>query len=281
MGFLETILSGLNFIDLAIAVGVCGFTAYSIWHTQQASPPWVWGPILGVGATFAASTLLNWFTLSCHLASCAWLLTLTIVVDLLVSTGAAIFGLLFLTQFATVAGWLRDLEADAGSQAGYPLPLDLYSHLSAWRDWIAAVLFALAALQLLRAIACCIVKERLQRARLPPPVDYEGAKYDFNEPDLSSSNYRHWDLNSDRPSQQSVLDRVHERLEEERRIAAALAQREAAAAPKKKAPIVFKKNSRRGDLGSPLSSSGHAQRSREQQWETDLSPSEAPPWRRT
>lgn len=140
MGFLETILLGLNFIDLAIAVGVCGFTAYSIWHTQQASPPWVWGPILGVGATFAASTLLNWFTLSCHLASCAWLLTLTIVVDLLVSTGAAIFGLLFLTQFATVAGWLRDLEADAGSQAGYPLPLDLYSHLSAWRDWIAAVL---------------------------------------------------------------------------------------------------------------------------------------------
>ena len=73
---------------------------------------------------------------------------------------------------------------------------------------------------------------------------------------------------------------LHERLEEERRIAAALAQREAAAAPKKKAPIVFKKNSRRGDLGSPLSSSGHAQRSREQQWETDLSPSEAPPWRR-
>ena len=59
MGFLESILSGLNFIDLAIAVGVCGFTAYSIWHTQQASPPWVWGPILGVGATVGAGLALG------------------------------------------------------------------------------------------------------------------------------------------------------------------------------------------------------------------------------
>ena len=102
MGCLECVLKSLNFVDLTVAAAVCAGTAYSIWHLHNESPSWVYGPILAADALFAFSTLLSWFTLSCHLAACAWLINISIVIDLLVAVGAAIFGALLLTQFATV-----------------------------------------------------------------------------------------------------------------------------------------------------------------------------------
>ena len=72
MGCLECVLKSLNFVDLTVAAAVCAGTAYSIWHLHNESPSWVYGPILAADALFAFSTLLSWFTLSCHLAACAW-----------------------------------------------------------------------------------------------------------------------------------------------------------------------------------------------------------------
>ena len=62
---------------------------------------------------------------------------------------------------------LKDVELDpSGSISGFPIPLDLYDHLSSAKVPIAVAFFALAGLQLFRAIVCCVIKERLQRCVL-------------------------------------------------------------------------------------------------------------------
>ena len=62
------------------------------------------GPILAASGLFAFSTLLSWLTLSCHLTACAWMINVSIITDIVVAVGAAVFGTLLLTQFDTVKG---------------------------------------------------------------------------------------------------------------------------------------------------------------------------------
>ena len=104
MGCLECVLKSMHLVDLTVAVVVCAGTAYSIWHLHNESPPWVYGPILAASGLFAFSTLLSWLTLSCHLTACAWMINVSIITDIVVAVGAAVFGTLLLTQFDTVKG---------------------------------------------------------------------------------------------------------------------------------------------------------------------------------
>ena len=113
MPCIETLLKLLNAVDLAVASAVVAGTCYSLWHLHNESPVWVYAPILTLAGLFAFSTLLNWFTLSCNLAACAWFITISIVIDLLVSAGAAVFGTLLLTQFATVQECKSSLSTHA------------------------------------------------------------------------------------------------------------------------------------------------------------------------
>lgn len=118
-GCLECVLKAIHFVDLVVAALVCLGTAYSIWHLNNESPPWVYGPILAAAGLFGASTLISWLTLSCRLTACAWMINVSIITDILVAVGAAVFGTLLLTQFNTVQECeCRDLSARVSICAG-------------------------------------------------------------------------------------------------------------------------------------------------------------------
>ena len=100
----QDLLCLLNVIDFAVAGAAVGASVYTIWlgTGPKNVPPLVYVPILLVLGCLALSSVLNWFTVSCRAANCMWLISISIIVDLLVSGGAAALGVLLLTDFGKV-----------------------------------------------------------------------------------------------------------------------------------------------------------------------------------
>ena len=124
---MSSTLCALNVLDVALAAAVAVGTAYELWlgHAHAHAPPLLWVPVLTVAAAIALSSLLNWLTLQCRgsTSSCAWLLSFSIIVDLLVATAAAVVGVLLCVDFGLVDGWVRSIEVDGnGSITGEGAP---------------------------------------------------------------------------------------------------------------------------------------------------------------
>ena len=224
-GCSSPVLCLLNVIDILVAAGVAACALYALYHGQHAAPPDVWVPVIAAGVILALSSLLNWLTMSCRLVGCAWVLTFSIVVDLICAAASLVLGVLIQTDLGTVEDFAKDVDLGAdGSISSFPYDApEFLTHLHTGS--VAFAFFVFGVLQLCRAILSCVIKRKLQRIDLKETVRYPelaGSQSDFGTSDHESSgDYYQREARGGLQSDGERLDQLHrsisQRLEDAER----------------------------------------------------------------
>lgn len=153
----------LNVLDLAVGVG---FLAYSFWlGPVSAAHAVIWVPVGALGLVHILTSILSFCVLfKPSLLEC---LLFCAIVDAVVGVASGTLGALLLIHWETVSVWIHEINEEHGSAGGFHAPPHYYvpkviaDHLETSHMLVAAVVFGMTAVQIMRCITFFAVRVRL------------------------------------------------------------------------------------------------------------------------